>query len=79
MTITGVAMADRAPEKADFHVWTPGGVLLTASGSRILAWVDGRWDVAADLAADGVRGISRLAINARGDRLAFVAEDRLAP
>lgn len=69
----------RAPEKADYHVWTPDGVLLTASGSRILAWVNGQWDVAADLAADGVRGISRLAINAKGDRLAFVAEDRPAP
>jgi hypothetical protein len=69
----------RAPEKADYHLWTPDGVLLTASGSRILAWVDGRWDVAADLGADGVRNISRLAISPKGDRLAFVAEDRAAP
>ena len=69
----------KAPEKADYHIWTPDGVLLTASGSRILALVDGRWDVAADLGADGVRSISRLAISARGDRLAFVAEDKVAP
>jgi len=69
----------RAPERSEYHVWTPDGVLLASSGSRILAWVDGRWDVAADLAADGVRGISRLALNSRGDRLAFVAEDRVAP
>lgn len=69
----------RSPARSDYHIWTPDGVLLAASGSRILAWVNGRWDVAADLAADGVRGISRLAINSRGDRLAFVAEDRAAP
>ena len=69
----------KAPARADYHVWTSGGVLLTASGSRILAWVDGRWDVVADLAADGVRNISRLALSPTGDRLAFVAEDRLAP
>ncbi len=68
----------KAPDGADYHIWTRDGALLTASGSRILAWVNGQWDVAADLAADGVRGISRLAINARGDRLAFVAEDRAA-
>ena len=68
----------RAPDKADYHIWTRDGVLLTASGSRILAWVNGQWDVAADLAADGVRGISRLAINPKGDRLVFVAEDRAA-
>ena len=54
-------------------------MLLAASGSRIFAWVDGHWDVAADLGADGVRNISRLAISARGDRLAFVAEDKAAP
>ncbi len=65
----------KAPDRADYHVWTPDGVLLTASGSRILAWVNGRWDVAADLAADGVRNITRLAISAKGDRLAFVADD----
>ena len=65
----------KSPDKADFHIWTPGGVLLTASGSKILAWVNGKWDVAADLTVDGVRNISRLAISAKGDRLAFVAED----
>ena len=69
----------KAPAKADYHIWTRDGVLLTASGSRIFAWVDGRWDVTADLAVDGVRGISRLALNAQGNWLAFVAEDRVAP
>ena len=65
----------KLPERADFHIWTRDGVLLTASGSKILAWVNGKWDVAADLTADGVHNISRLAISAKGDRLAFVAED----
>ena len=69
----------KAPAKADYHVWTPDGVLLTASGSQILAWIDGRWDLVADLGADGVRNISRLAISDKGDRLAFVAEDGAAP
>jgi hypothetical protein len=66
----------RSPAQSDYHVWTPDGVLLTGSGSRVLAWVDGRWDVVADLAADGVRSISRLALSRSGDRLALVAEDR---
>lgn len=69
----------RAPERSDYHVWTADGVLIAGSGSRLLVWVNGQWDVMADLAADGVRGISRLAISPRGDRLAFVAEDRAAP
>lgn len=69
----------KAPAQADYHVWTHDGVLLTGSGSRILAWVDGTWSVAADLAADGVRNISRMTISPRGDRLAFVAEDHAVP
>jgi hypothetical protein len=68
-----------APAGADYHVWTPNGVLLAASGSRILAWVDGRWDVAADLGRYGVHGLSRLAVSPKGDWLAFVAEDKPAP
>lgn len=69
----------KAPERADYHVWTPDGVLLAGSGSRILVWANGTWQVAADLAVDGVRGISRLAVSPSGDRLAFVAEDRATP
>jgi hypothetical protein len=65
----------KCPEGGDYHIWTPGGVLLSASGSRILVWQHDKWEQAADLAADGVRNITRLAINAKGDRLAFVAED----
>ena len=69
----------KSPDRSDYHVWTPDGVLLAGSGSRLLAWVDGRWDVVADLAVDGVRAISRLALSPSGDRLAFVAEDRATP
>jgi len=67
-----------APEGADYHAWTPNGVLLTASGSRVLAWVDGRWDVVVDFGRYGVRGLSRLAVSPRGDWLAVVAEDKPA-
>ncbi len=67
------------PPRAEYHVWTPGGQLIVTSGSRLLLRVDGRWDVLADFAELGVRGMSRLALSARGDRIAFVAEDRPAP
>lgn len=69
----------KSPDRSDYHVWTPEGVLLAGSGSRLLAWVDGRWDVVTDLAVHGVRAISRLALSPSGDRLAFVAEDRATP
>lgn len=67
------------PPGADYHIWTPSGQLVTAVGTRLLLRVDGRWDVLADFAELGVRGISRLALSARGDRIAFVAEDRRTP
>lgn len=68
-----------APAGADYHLWTRGARLIAASQTRMLLWVDGRWDVLADFAELGVKGISRLAINSTGDKLAFVAEDRATP
>lgn len=68
-----------APARADYHVWTVGGHLLTAVGSRILVLVGDRWDVLADFAPLGVNGITRLALSPAGDRIAFVAADAAAP
>lgn len=64
------------PPGGEYHVWTPDGALIASAGSRLYLMVDGRWDVLADFAADGVRGISRLALSPDGARLAFVAEER---
>ncbi|MBL8998553.1 MAG: PD40 domain-containing protein [Gemmatimonadetes bacterium] len=68
-----------APPQADYHLWTPAGQLIAASGSRIWLRVGARWDLLADFAELGVRGITRLALSAQGDRLAFVAEDPGSP
>jgi hypothetical protein len=75
----GVRRVAPLPPRAEYHLWTPAGQLVTAAGTRLLLWVDGRWDVLADFAELGVRGISRLALSPRGDRIAFVAEERPAP
>jgi hypothetical protein len=68
-----------APRGADYHLWTPGGRLIVGTGTRLLIRVQDRWDVLADFAEIGVKGISRLAISPRGTHLAFVAEDAGAP
>ena len=75
-TVTRLASA---PARTEYHVWTPAGQLIIASGSRLWIRVGGRWDMLADFAELGVRGISRLALSPSGDRLAFVAEDSVAP
>jgi len=64
-----------APAGADYHIWTPSGNLIAATGTRLLIRVDERWDVLADFAEMGIKAISRLALSPRGDRIAFVAED----
>ena len=66
------------PAGADYHVWTPDGTLLTASGSILYRYSAGHWEALADLSANGVKGISRLAISPRGNWIAFVAEDQPA-
>ncbi len=65
--------------RADYHVWTPGGQLLTAVGSQLLLRVGTRWEVLADFAPLGVKGITRLALSPSGDRIAFVAADAPTP
>jgi hypothetical protein len=68
-----------SPERDGYHVWTKGGRLVSATGSRLLLWVDGRWDVLADFSDLGVSGVTRLALSPAGDAVAFVAQDRPAP
>ena len=64
-----------APAGEGYHAWTPGGRLVATDGTRLLLRVGDRWDVLADLAAYGVRDLSRLALSPRGDHLALVAAD----
>lgn len=71
----GVRRVVTPPPGGEYHVWTPDGALIASSGSRLYLLVNGRWDVLADFAAEGVRGISRLALSPDGTALAFVAEE----
>ncbi|HEV8264558.1 MAG TPA: hypothetical protein VGQ06_06380 [Gemmatimonadales bacterium] len=66
----------RALDGGEFLAWTPGGILLTASGSKLYQWDPRRgpeWEEIADFAAAGLTSVSRLAVSPRGDRLAIVA------
>jgi hypothetical protein len=64
----GVTQADLA--------WTPDGLLLMASGGKLVGWRRGQtaMSVVADLDAAGLRSVSRLAVSPRGDHIAFVAQ-----
>lgn len=59
----------------DFHAWTPSGVLLQASGSRVFFWHSamGHFMPAADFSTQGLQ-ISRLAVSGDGQWIALVAD-----
>lgn len=63
--------------KSEDCAWLPDGTLLMAQGSQLFKWQRGKdrdWQLVADLSAAGMSGITRLAVNPRGDRLALVAQ-----
>jgi dipeptidyl aminopeptidase/acylaminoacyl peptidase len=66
----------RMPGGAEFHVWTPHGLVLAAVDSKLYQWdplSGGSWKEIANLRGAGLRGITRLAVSPSGDRLAIVA------
>jgi|RhiMetdeSRZDD1v2_1073273.scaffolds.fasta_scaffold140853_3 hypothetical protein len=71
----------RLPDGVEDYAWLPGGSIVCGRDSRLLWW-SGKssddWREIADLSTVGVRGITRLAVSSRGDRIAFVAEGRTA-
>lgn len=72
----GVTKLVKVPAGADFFVWTPDGIALTARGTTLFQWDPqrgGGWDTVADFTAAGLSSITRLAISPRGDQLAIVA------
>ena len=72
-------MLVKAPTDNEYHVWTPDGVLLSATNGKLVRWnraldATSGWVPVADLSKAGVRNISRLAVSPDGRWLAFVAE-----
>jgi hypothetical protein len=56
--------------------WTPDGTLLMAHSGWLHAWKPGdkAWRAVADLEALGLKGVTRLAVSPKGDRIAIVAQ-----
>lgn len=69
------------PDSADFVVWRSATHVITGAGSRLmqLRLPSREWEVLANLAPQGIRRISRLALSPDGTRLAFVADEPRAP
>jgi len=66
----------RAPSGREDYAWLPDGTLLISAGSKVLAMkpgVDADWREIADFSGRGLKDLTRLAISAKGDRIAIVA------
>lgn len=79
-----VASLVKTPVGAEFFAWTPDGIAVTASGTKLYQWDPrrsggGAWQEVADLASAGLTNITRLAVSAKGDRLAIVAVPAPSP
>jgi len=74
------ARITRLPEGVEDYAWLPSGSIVCGRESKLLWWSgkqgDG-WREIADLAPAGVKGITRLAVSGRGDRIALVADGRV--
>lgn len=58
------------------YIWTPEGMLLMASGTKLFKWdpkKDAGWEEVSDFSGAGLKSITRLAVSPKGDRLAMVA------
>ena len=69
------------PDSADYVVWRTPLTLITGAGSRLmqLHLPAREWTLLADLSAQGIQRISRLALSPDGRRLAFVADEPRRP
>lgn len=69
----------RAPQGREDYAWLGDGTLVISAGSRILALkpgVDQDWREIANFESLGLKDLSRLAVNPRGDRIAIVASPK---
>jgi dipeptidyl aminopeptidase/acylaminoacyl peptidase len=72
-SVTTLVAAVAGAKEADL-AWAPDGRLLMAEKDVLYAWTReaSGWTRLADLAALGVRGVTRLAVSPKGDRIAIV-------
>jgi hypothetical protein len=69
----------RLPEGVEDYAWLPNGSIICGRSSQMLWWSgkrDATWREIADLSSAGVKGITRLTVSVKGNRVAFVAEGK---
>ena len=66
----------KTPKGSEDYCWLPDGTLLISAGTKVLATkpgVDSGWREIADFSTAGLKDLTRLAVNPKGDQIAIVA------
>jgi hypothetical protein len=69
----------RTVQGVEDHAWTPNGGILMARGAKLYLWMTGitdAWEELKDFTAEGLVGITRLAVGKNGDKLILVSTRR---
>jgi hypothetical protein len=74
-TFTNELIAPALPQREDI-AWTPSGTLLSSDGTSVYQWTGNTWkNVVMKGSASFMKGVTRLAVNAKGDKLAVVVSE----
>ncbi len=60
------------------YAWTPNGRIVMGNGAKLYEYMPGKtkhWHEIADFSSSGIKNISRIAVNPKGNQIVFVAED----
>jgi len=72
---TTTRLTDCLPGAEDL-AWAPNRTILMGTESKLYRWTEGgAWSLLADLDSSGIKGITRLAINSDGDKIALVVAE----
>ncbi|MCP4725688.1 MAG: hypothetical protein GY863_11660, partial [bacterium] len=78
MKTKGITTITQLKAGNESYAWTPERILITGVGSKLYKFhpdKDTEWIEIADLSEHGIRGISRLVVSPKGNKIAVIAED----
>ncbi len=62
-------------DESEDYCWTPGGFIIMGSGSKLFLWKrSGSWMEIANLSAEGISNITRVAVSPDGSKIALVSD-----
>jgi hypothetical protein len=75
VSLTSELIAPALPNREDI-TWTPAGTLLSSDGTELYVWIEKEWrKITIKNSPATLKGITRLAVNTKGDKIAVVVSE----